>query len=127
MKDRIIICFDFDGVIAEYSGWKGADVFGDPIPYTVNLMRKLKKDGYMVLIWTTRQVTPGILEYLKKHEIPFDSINDNSHNPPNTSAKPIFDVFVDDRALNFYSGKTDLLGEIKKLLQLKGNVLKSAT
>lgn len=115
------IVFDFDGVIAEYDGWKGEDVFGKPIRSTIKVMEQLKEDGHKILIWTTRKVTFVLLDYLKKYEISYDSINDNSHNPPNTSQKPIFDIFIDDRAINF-NKNINLLEEINNFLDKKGKI-----
>lgn len=112
------IAFDFDGVIATYDGWKGPDVFGEPIFYTIDLMDSLKVRGDRVIIWTTRKVTTELLQWLKKYNVVYDTINDNSHNPPDTSEKPIFDVFIDDRAIGFKPG-IDLLKEINIILQGK--------
>jgi len=93
------ICFDFDGVIANYDGWKGLDVFGKPNWEAVEAMQILKAAGYHIIIWTTRKATPALKAYLARNKIPYDSINSNAHNPPDTSAKPIYHVLIDDRAI----------------------------
>jgi len=98
--DKKIVCFDFDGVIATYDGWKGFDVLGKPIQKTINVMKKLKDKGYFITIFTTRVVTPKLLKWLEKYEVPYDSINSTAHNPPCTSFKPIYHCVVDDRAIN---------------------------
>ena len=95
------ICFDFDGVCATYDTWKGVDVFGDAIPETANLVRQLKLAGYRCILWTTRKMTPTLLEWLAHHNFNFDSINACDHNPPDTSNKPIAEIYVDDRAFRF--------------------------
>ena len=110
-------CFDFDGVIAEYNGWKGFDVLGNPIPEVVEAMQKLKAQGWMINVFTTRLATPTLEDFLKDNNIPFDSINSNAHNPPNTSQKPIYHVIIDDRAVGFYGQTADeLLAQIKNVI-----------
>lgn len=98
-KKRIIL-FDFDGVISTYHGWRGFDVLGEPIPKVINVMKKLKREGYFISIFTTRLDTPHLRAWLKKYEVPYDSINSTAHNPPHTSIKPICHCIVDDRAVN---------------------------
>ena len=99
--DKEVICFDFDGVIATYDGYKGVDIFGEPIKATIDCMSRLKKDSYVIIIWTTRKETPKLLKYLKDNNVVYDSINDYSHNPSNTSIKPLYACLIDDRALGF--------------------------
>jgi hydroxymethylpyrimidine pyrophosphatase-like HAD family hydrolase len=111
------ICFDFDGVIASYNGWKGFDVLGKPQIEVIKAIRKLKDMEYCITILTTRLDTPTIRKWLKDNEVPFDSINSNAHNPPNTSQKPIYHAIIDDRAIN-YKGQSmeKLVSEIDNLI-----------
>jgi len=103
------IAFDFDGVIAKYDGWKGADVFGAPHWEVMAAMKQLKASGYHIIIWTTRRATAGLKAYLERNSIPYDSINSTSHNPPGTSTKPIYHVFIDDRAIQYRGQKAEKL------------------
>jgi len=41
MKKRVVVV-DFDGVIAEYNGWKGIDVFGRVLPYARNALEEFR-------------------------------------------------------------------------------------
>lgn len=111
------IAIDFDGTIAEYDGWKGVGVFGKPIKGAVGSINSLKKEGWKIIIWTTRGETELIREYLSKHEIPFDSINENLlGTPKNVSDKKVTaDIYIDDRAIRFNSWKDTLerVGQIK--------------
>jgi len=101
-----VICIDFDGVIANYDeGWRGENVFGDPIPFASETIQKLKSDGWYIVIFTTRQETKELREYLSKNNIPYDAINSIEHNPPNTSIKPFFDMILDDRTPHTYGKK----------------------
>jgi hypothetical protein len=97
------VCFDFDGVCATYDTWKGVDVFGDPIPEVAELIRLLRIAGYRCILWTTRKLTLTLLEWLAHHNFNFDSINACDHNPPETSNKPIADLYIDDRGFRFVS------------------------
>lgn len=45
---------DLDGTLAHYTGWKGPDHIGAPIPRTVELIRKLLEAGIQVKILTAR-------------------------------------------------------------------------
>jgi adenylylsulfate kinase len=113
------ICWDFDGVIAHYDGWQGVDVFGAPNWEAVKAMQALAAEGgYYIIIWTTRTVTPALKDYLIRNKIPYDSINSSAHNPPGTSQKPIYDVFIDDRAIHYRGQKTEkLIRSIKHLIE----------
>ena len=112
------ICFDFDGVIASYEGWKGFDVLGSPNSAVIQTIQALKLKGYMITILTTRLDTPTIRIWLKENQVPFDSINSNAHNPPNTSQKPIYHAIIDDRAINYKNqGGEELMEEIINLVE----------
>ncbi len=115
------VCFDFDGVIATYDGWKGFDILGDPVPEVINAMKQLKKEGYSIVIWTGRQDTPILRKWLTNNEVPYDELNRNSHNPPCTSSKPYFKTIVDDRAVNF-SAKNNRLSTEELVKQIKAMV-----
>ena len=96
------IAFDFDGVISTYEGFKGVDVFGEPIPETITAMQKLSSLGYNIIIFTTRIDTPALRAWLKKYQVPYNDINRNSSfNPPQTSNKPVWQAYVGDRTVRF--------------------------
>lgn len=111
------VCFDFDGVIASYDGWKGFDVLGVPNDEVISCMKKLKDEGHYIVIFTTRPATPTLVKWLKDNGVPYNDINRNKHNPVMTSSKPIYHCFVDDRAVN-YGGQNgeELLTQITKFL-----------
>ncbi len=96
-RQRVAV-IDFDGVIAEYDGWRGPDVFGAPIPGVREALQEFKRKRWLVIIWTTREATPRLLDYLAFHDLPYDGINTSEHNPPGCSSKPIADVYLDDRS-----------------------------
>jgi len=98
---RPTLAVDFDGVIAEYDGWKGAAPCGDPRPDVVAALVELKNDGWKIVVHTSRQERE-VRPYLEAATIPFDEINRNS-DYPYYSSKPVASVYWDDRALT-YSG-----------------------
>src|ERR1700745_2051795 len=98
---RRTIAVDFDGVIAEYDGWKGKGVLGLPRKDVVEALHELRAEGWKIVIHSTRgdkEVRP----YLVRHGIPHDEINRNS-DYRTLGVKPVADVYWDDRAF-FYSG-----------------------
>ena len=115
MADKTI-CFDFDGVISEYHGWKGFDHFGKPIPGMAGLIGDLRQSGYKVILWTTRLHTACMDIWLDMHGFKFDSINSKSHNPPNTSNKPIAALYVDDRGFRFPLNSAAGAGELRDFI-----------
>ena len=45
---------DLDGTLAEYHGWKGENIIGDPIPAMVKRVKQWIADGKTVKIFTAR-------------------------------------------------------------------------
>jgi hydroxymethylpyrimidine pyrophosphatase-like HAD family hydrolase len=95
------IAVDFDGVLAEYDGWKGDDVLGRPRMDVVQVLRTLHEEGWKIVVHTTRS-DATIRSYLTQHRIPYDEINRNS-SYRTWGGKPVATVYWDDRAL-CYSG-----------------------
>ncbi|MFX0084287.1 MAG: hypothetical protein ACFFAU_01335 [Candidatus Hodarchaeota archaeon] len=115
------IAFDFDGVISTYNGFKGVDVFGAPIKETIDTIKQLKKEGYYIIIFTTRLDTPKLREWLKRNDVKYDDINRNINQPPHTSIKPVYHCIIDDRAINFNlrihrMSSNALLKEIRRIV-----------
>jgi hypothetical protein len=98
---RRTIGVDFDGVIAEYDGWKGVGVLGTPRSDVRGALLALQAEGWKIVIHTTRGEVE-IADYLAHHEIPYDEINRNS-DYTTLGHKPVADVYWDDRAVR-YSG-----------------------
>jgi adenylylsulfate kinase len=98
---RLTIAVDFDGVIANYDGWKGIDVLGEPRLDVIKALEELRKDGWKIIVHTTR-ASEHIRPYLVSADVPFDEINTNA-DYQNCGQKPVATVYWDDRALR-YSG-----------------------
>jgi hypothetical protein len=95
------IAVDFDGVIAEYDGYKGPGILGEPRLDVIQALRTLRAEGWKIVIHTTRG-EQEIVGYLTQHGIPHDEINRNS-DYKTQGPKPVADLYWDDRAVS-YSG-----------------------
>jgi len=98
---RRTIAVDFDGVIANYDGWRGEESFGHPRPDVRDALRTLKQEGWKIIVHTARK-SSAVEPYLRRAEVPFDEINANT-DYPSLSPKPVATVYWDDRAV-CYSG-----------------------
>lgn len=97
------IAIDFDGTIAQYKEYQGKCIFGEPICGAKESIAAMKKNGWYIIIHTTRSEEGAIKKYLIECGIPFDSIN---YNPKNkklncSQKKPLADIYIDDRAITF--------------------------
>jgi hypothetical protein len=102
---------DFDGTLAQYDGWKGEDVLGEPIPKMVTRVKNLIADGKDVVIFTARGNSKvsrdAIKKWCKKHlgkELEVTNIK-----------KPEMEVFYDDRAKEVVENKGTFVTRTKKL------------
>ena len=121
-RDFKIIAIDFDGTIAHYDGWKGLDVFGEPIEGAVEAIQKLKAEGHKIIIHTCRRPTDKLKDYLKEHNIPYDEINGQypdskaekyRQGDPSLPIKIHADIYIDDRGMQFQGSWEDMLYEIE--------------
>jgi phosphoglycolate phosphatase-like HAD superfamily hydrolase len=99
-KERTI-AIDFDGVIHRYSqGFKGLNnAYDPPTEGTRDALDSLKKEGYRLIIVSSRPVET-ILEWLKKEKLDhyFDDVSNIKH-----PAK----YYIDDHALHFPKEEKD--------------------
>jgi len=97
------ICIDFDGVIHDYSkGWRGVDIFDKPIEGADKATTLLKAKGWTIIIFTTRNDTPALREFLDSNHIKYDYINYNPNQPKGSEkGKLIADIYLDDRGIQF--------------------------
>ena len=109
-----IIAFDFDGVIANYTGFVSPDDVQEPIGETLKAMHLLKEKGFRILIHSTRG-DEFLKAYCKRFSIPFDFINHNPEIQGENLGKPIAYVYVDDRSIQ-YNGQSaeELVSEIER-------------
>ena len=86
-------CVDFDGVLATYTGWRGPEHLGDPLPGCQQFLEALKAQGYTVVILTTRDAD-AVGRWLETHSLAHLVKSTTNVKVPAT-------VYVDDRAVLF--------------------------
>lgn len=95
----VTIKVDLDGTIAEpVSG--GVEEIGPPRPGAREVLSRWKARNWRIIINTVRGNHAQVESYLRRHRIPFDYINYNPDQPPNSSHKIYADVDVDDTAVD---------------------------
>jgi hypothetical protein len=98
------VCVDLDGVLAQYTSYKGVDHFDDPFPGAREFLAGLRKIA-KVTIFTTRAsesahgdefpseaLEAKVAAWLKRWNLPYDEIWTGA-------GKPIASAYVDDRAV----------------------------
>ncbi|MFA5290904.1 MAG: hypothetical protein WC385_01145 [Candidatus Paceibacterota bacterium] len=108
--------FDFDGVIAEYEGFKGHDYIGKPIEAVVKAIRILKEQGHKIIIHSTKS-EELLRKYCLDNDIPFDYINENPEKEGKNPGKPTAYVYVDDRAVCYRGQSAEEL--VEEILNFK--------
>jgi len=117
-NSRRTIAVDFDGVIAEYDGYKGRGVLGEPRSDVIEALSVLRSEGWKIVIHTTRGENE-ISGYLIRHRIPFDEINRNP-DYQTEGLKPVADLYWDDRAVSYSGDARRDLGYIRSFKTWSG-------
>lgn len=97
MKPRrpLIFAIDFDGVIHDCDHPVEGRHMGPPVPGTQAALRRLKQQGYKILIHSCNR--PKVIrDFMTYYELPYDSIWEEQ-------GKPVADFYVDDKAITFLS------------------------
>lgn len=109
------VCIDLDGTLVHYEEWQGEEHFGEVLPGASTATKALRKNGWFIIIYTTRSNKSILSNFLSENKIEFDAINENPYQPGTAiGGKPIADVYVDDRALCFKGDWERTLCEIQK-------------
>lgn len=97
MKPAIAI--DFDGVLSQFTTWKGDSIVGDAIPGAIEFVRELSK-RWTIVIFSSRATTErgkkAIYEWVRRYNLRFII-----HDVTNEKGKYHFQFFIDDRAIPF--------------------------
>ncbi len=113
IKKTRVFAFDFDGVVAEYKGFKGDNHVEKPIQEVVKAIHTLKKQGHRILLFSSRS-TALLKSYCRKYKIPVDYFNHNPEMQGKNRGKPIAYAYVDDRAILYHGQKApELVRELK--------------
>lgn len=94
------ICVDLDGTLAEKEEPFDRESIGPPIERAVSWVRRFHEKGARIIIFTVRGDRELVGDWLEEHKVPFDYINENPDQPPESSGKIYADLYWDDRAFN---------------------------
>lgn len=95
----MIIAVDFDGTIVEHAYPK----LGAPIPFAIDTLLKLQKDGHTLILWTVREgaLLQEAIDYCEKKGLVFFAANKNypEEDIAKAARKLTAELFIDDRNL----------------------------
>lgn len=94
-----VVAVDLDGTLAKDLPEYDPKKIGDPRPGAKKWMEEFARLA-KVVVHTCRADEKLVRRWLRKHDIPFDYINENPWQPPDTSDKLYADVYYDNRAVN---------------------------
>lgn len=96
----VTVCVDFDGTLAKKQEPFDPKTVGGPRKKIVDLVRLLRKKGCRIIIWTVRGNKKLVRKWCRENRVPWDYINHNPDQPPDSSGKLYADVYLDDKAVN---------------------------
>lgn len=95
----MIIAVDFDGTVVEHEYPK----IGRPIPFAIETLLQLQKDGHTLLMWSVRsgRLLQEAVDYCESKGLKFYAANKNypEEDVAKASRKLDADLFIDDRNL----------------------------
>jgi hypothetical protein len=105
MSDRPIIAIDLNGVLDDYTGWRGPEHWDAPRRGAADFLRTLRERGFRVVVHTTRWADDARV-WLREHDLLqyVDEVTDR---------KVSAHVFVDDRAVCFRGDFDQTLRDIE--------------
>lgn len=93
----MVIAVDFDGTIVEHRYPK----IGKPIPFAIETLLELQKDGHILILWTVRsgELLQEAVKYCARKGLKFYAANKNypEEDVATASRKLAADLFIDDR------------------------------
>lgn len=93
----MVIAVDFDGTIVEHEYPK----IGRPIPFAIETLLQLQKDGHVLLMWSVRdgRLLQEAVSYCESKGLKFYAANKNypEEDVATASRKLNADIFIDDR------------------------------
>lgn len=95
----MVIAVDFDGTVVEHEYPK----IGRPIPFAIETLLQLQKDGHTLLMWTVRdgRLLQEAVDYCQSKGLTFYAANKNypEEDPSTASRKLNAELYIDDRNL----------------------------
>lgn len=102
MTKQLTLGIDFDGTIVT----EAFPNIGEIKPKTIELMKRAKDEGHLVIVWTARsgKLLEDAIEFLNENNVPYDYINENPEDEyaiRGEQGRKIFcDFYLDDRAIH---------------------------
>lgn len=122
------IAIDLDGTLAEQEVPFDADSIGEPIERALAWVRRFRKAGARLIIFTVRGDNELVKDWLEEHDVPFDYINENPDQPEGSSGKIFADIYYDDRAVDARDHDTagpEVLERMRRGEKIDGKLLLS--
>ncbi len=113
MAYKKVVAVDLDGVLAQYTGFKGPDIIEDPAPEARELLQQLSKK-YTVILHTAR-TAGAAAAWLKKHNLTQYVTGINCCPINQRAGKPVAVAYIDDRAVNYTGDPVQALKEVERL------------
>jgi len=98
------IAIDFQGVVAEYHGYRGEGIYEKPMNGAKEFLQKLKDVDIEFNIFTT-EPTKKVIEWMKKYKMPMPVKVTNVKEPA--------PVYIDDRVIKFNGDFGKLIKDMK--------------
>jgi hypothetical protein len=96
------IAIDFDGVLSDYSGWKGREAALDgPVVGAIQAIRDYQDAGFTVVIYTSRADHPKGVTMIERWLRDYGLQQKRIDTITITDRKPPAVVYLDDRAMLF--------------------------
>lgn len=93
----MVIAVDFDGTVVEHAYPK----IGKPIPFAIETLKQLQKEGHILLMWSVRQgdLLQEAIDYVESKGLTYYAYNKNhpEEDPLVASRKLNAEIFIDDR------------------------------
>lgn len=113
-----IYAIDFDGTIS----WGQYPDCGKPNMGLIEFLKKKKKDGNKLILWTMREGKPleAAVEWCRNYGLEFDAVNDNlpemKEKYQNNPRKIFCDYYIDDNHFTseYLVRKTAMQNEVRK-------------
>lgn len=112
-KHRPVLAVDFDGVAAQYNGWKGEDHLGRPMPGLERFLEEVIKQGWNIILHSCRPAW-RLQKWAEQYGLAryFVGYNENpyfNNHPQEKSCKPVATMYLDDRAVRFHGDWNEVL------------------
>jgi hypothetical protein len=125
----MIIAVDFDGTLCEYA-FPQIGIQTHQQQQLLEILVELRAKGHKIILWTNRgdnesyKSLSEAVEWCKQKGLEFDSVNQNLPNQKKLSGyspKIIADIYIDDKAFNFFgeNNRNDVLRLLRTIYEGK--------